>query len=328
MIVRGGGVEAADPDSFAPRSGDAVTNGERNTRTDRGRRSSAILRIVTGLLALAGVAVLLYSPAASWLSAYNQSLIVDGYRADAADADPGPAAQLEEARRYNAALSSGALVGAGASVPTSDAATDLGFDYDSILHTRTGVMSRIQIPGIDVDLPIYHGTDPATLLRGAGHLEGTSLPVGGEDTHAVITAHRGLADATMFTDLDRMQRGDRFTLTTFGEVLTYEVVEIAVVAPSDTLSLQAEAGRDLVTLVTCTPLGINSHRILVTGERVTPTPPASLLGAGAASGGPGFPWWIPVFLASVLVVALYVGRGFRRASRRASPEVGDSAATA
>lgn len=268
-------------------------------------RESRVLLVLILLAAAAGATVLVYSPAASWLSAYNQSLIVDGYRADVAAADPAPAAQLAEARRYNDALSSGALLGADVNIPTSDAASRLGFDYDALLHTATGVMSRIQIPTIGVDLPVYHGTDDATLLRGAGHLEGTSLPVGGPSTHSVITAHRGLADATMFTDLDRVVLGDRFTVTTFGEVLTYEVVEMTVVDPADTMSLHQEEGRDLVTLVTCTPLGINSHRILVTGERITPTPPDSILAARADSDAVGFPWWLIVYGGALIVIAVY-----------------------
>lgn len=258
--------------------------------------------------AVVGATVLAYSPAASWVSAYNQGLIVDEYRGDVHDADPGAAEQLADAHRYNAALSAGALVGAGEHVPTSDSESAAGFVYDQLLRTRNGVMSRIQIPSIAVDLPVYHGTDDATLLRGAGHLEGTSLPVGGASTHAVITAHRGLADAVMFTDLDRLRAGDRFTVTTFGEVLTYEVVDVAVVAPSDTLALRQEAGRDLVTLVTCTPLGINSHRILVTGERVAPTPPSSVRAADGGAAGAGFPWWLLAYVAALLLIGAYAWR--------------------
>ncbi|MFJ2552289.1 class C sortase [Microbacterium sp. NPDC087591] len=279
------------------------------------RRRPDLLLIVIVVAAVIGATVLVYSPAATWLSDYNQGLIVDQYQDDVHGADPGAAAQLAEAHRYNAALSAGALVGAGEHVPTSDAEAAAGFDYDRILRTRTGVMSRIQIPSIAVDLPVYHGTDDATLLRGAGHLEGTSLPVGGASTHAVITAHRGLADAVMFTDLDRLREGDRFTVTTFGEVLTYEVVDITVVAPSDTLALRQEAGRDLVTLVTCTPLGINSHRILVTGERVTPTPPASTRAAEAGAEGAGFPWWLLAYVGALLLIGVYAWRSSASGAR-------------
>lgn len=271
----------------------------------------SILLVLTVLAAVAGATVLAYSPAASWLSAYNQSLLVGGYGDDVGAAAPGPAAQLAEAHRYNDALSSGALLAAHANVPEGDGVVEGGFDYDSLLRAPSGVMARIQIPGIGVDLPVYHGTSQQTLLRGAGHLEGTSLPVGGEGTHAIITAHRGLADATMFTDLDRVEIGDLFTVNTFGEVLTYRVVDTRVVDPADSTSLRQEPGRDLVTLVTCTPLGINSHRILVTGERATPTPPEALDAATGPSEAPGFPWWLLGYggaLAAIAGYAWWAGR--------------------
>lgn len=263
---------------------------------------------------IAGVAaatILAYAPAAQWLSDYNQSLVISGHNATLQDADPGPAEQLAEARAYNEALSSGAILAAGANVPSSDAA-DTEFDYEKLLHSPTGVMARIQIPTINVDLPVYHGTDDATLLRGAGHLEGTSLPVGGEDTHSVITAHRGLPDATMFTDLDKVAVGDLFTVTTFGEVLTYRVIDARVVEPDATETLRQEAGRDLMTLVTCTPLGINTHRMLITGERTTPTPPEAITAALGDPDGQGFPWWAVAYLGALLAIGVYVWWAVRK----------------
>lgn len=171
---------------------------------------------------------------------------------------------------------------------------------------------------IDVDLPIYHGTSDVTLLRGIGHLEGTALPVGGNGTHAVLTGHRGLAESELFTHLDRLAVGDTFTIEVFGQVLTYRVGETKVVDPSDTETLYPVRGKDLVTLVTCTPLGINSQRILVTGERVTPTPARDLAHAGARPDIPGFPWWVVVIGAAVAVLTLYVwwmGHAPRRVTR-------------
>ena len=172
-------------------------------------------------------------------------------------------------------------------------------------------MARVKIPSIEVDLPIYHGTDEETLLRGAGHLEGTHLPVGGESTRSVITAHRGLANATMFTDLNRVSEGDSFTIESLGETLVYRVNEIQVIDPTDTGSLQSESGKDLVTLITCTPLGVNTHRILVTGERITPTPAPALHEAGKAPEIPGFPWWALLGTGGILLIGGYlVRRGF------------------
>ncbi|MEV4669142.1 class C sortase [Microbacterium sp. LWO12-1.2] len=295
-----------------------ATHARREQRRPSRRWRPSALLILTVIAAVAGATVLTYSPAASWLSSYNQSLLVGDYGDDVDAAAPGPAAQLAEAHRYNDALSSGALLAAHANVPEGDGVIEGGFDYDNVLRTPSGVMSRIQIPGIGVDLPVYHGTSEQTLLRGAGHLEGTSLPIGGESTHAVITAHRGLADATMFTDLNRVEVGDLFTVNTFGEVLTYRVVDTRVVDPADTTSIRQEAGRDLVTLVTCTPLGINSHRILVTGERATPTPPGALEAATGPSEAPGFPWWLLGYGAALAAIAGYAGWAGR--TREAVPD--------
>ncbi|GAB3583875.1 hypothetical protein GCM10027406_29260 [Leifsonia lichenia] len=296
------------------------------TRRHRARRNRArrwrpsILLIATAVAAFAGATVLAYSPAASWISSYNQSLIVSHYTEDVRDTRPSPAEQLAEARAYNQALSSGALVAANSNVPTGNGtSSDQHFDYEKLLSTPNGTMARIQVPSIGVDLPIYHGTSDATLAKGAGHLEGTSLPVGGVDTHAVITAHRGLADATMFTNLDRVKPGDTFIITTFGKVLTYRVVDTRVVDPSDTATLRQEAGRDLVTLITCTPLGINTQRILVTGERVLPTPDKDVAAAAKPPVSVTFPWWLVVYLTAVALIGLYVwwaGRVTPPAGRR------------
>lgn len=300
--------------SEAPREGRLRAD----VRRSRRKRPGA-LTLLTVVVAVAGASVLAYSPAAQWLADYNQSLIIDDYPRSVADADPGPADQLAQARDYNAALSSGAVLAAGTNVPTSTAVAGDGFDYDALLLTDSGVMARIQIPSIDVDLPIYHGTSDETLRRGAGHLQGTSLPVGGESTRSVITAHRGLPEAMMFTDLDRVEVGDLFTVTTFGEVLTYRVVDTAVVDPADTATLRQEAGRDLVTLVTCTPLGINTHRILVTGEREDPAPPAAQDAAARSPGGPGVPWWALGYAAALLFVGAYARWASTPVPRTAGP---------
>ncbi len=152
------------------------------------------------------------------------------------------------------------------------------------------------------------------LERGTGHLEGTALPVGGASTHAVLTGHRGLATAELFTHLDRVAVGDTFTIEVFGEVLSYRVSVTRVVAPEDTETLYPQTGRDLVTLVTCTPLGINSHRILVTGERILPTPVDDVAAAGARPDIPGFPWWAVILGAVVLALAAYVWAAGRQSA--------------
>lgn len=146
---------------------------------------------------------------------------------------------------------------------------EAGSDYESMLNPDgSGVMGYLEIPKISVSLPILHGTGDEVLARGIGHLQGSSLPVGGKGTHAVLTGHRGLPSARLFTDLDQMEEKDRFRILTLGEELDYEVSEIRTVLPENTRDLKILPEEDLVTLVTCTPYGVNTHRLLVTGKRI------------------------------------------------------------
>ena len=188
---------------------------------------------------------------------------------DAATEEAGteePSAETEAARKYNEAL-------AGVRVNLTDpfnasAMGDGNPEYESLLcMTEDGIMGYIQIPSINVNLPIFHGTSGTVLEQGVGHLEGTSLPVGGESTHTVLTGHTGLSGAKLFTDLTELAEGDIFFLNVFGERMAYKVGQITVVEPDDLDSLYIVDGKDYCTLVTCTPYGINSHRLLVRGER-------------------------------------------------------------
>ncbi|MDE7038709.1 MAG: class C sortase, partial [Lachnospiraceae bacterium] len=167
--------------------------------------------------------------------------------------------------RYNNALLPSILPDSFADAENSD-----GNDaYMACLNIAgDGMMGTVEVPKIDITLPIFHTTTKEILEKAAGHLEGSSLPVGGENTHAVITAHRGLPSAALFTDLDKMKEGDHFLLHILKETLCYEVDQISIVEPEDTKALAVEDGMDLVTLVTCTPYGVNSHRMLVRGHRV------------------------------------------------------------
>jgi len=269
------------------------------------------LAIIAACLAWLGMLLFLYPTVAGWVSQYNQSLLIEGYSVAVADGlDPTASEQLALARRYNEALTSGALLQAGERLPTgAGSSSDDSFDYRAILRGgRTDVMARLRIAAIGVDLPVYHGTSDDTLERGAGHLEGTSLPVGGAGTHAVLTAHRGLANATMFTHLDRVRVGDEFVVEVLGEALTYRVREVVVVDPDETEALRHVPGEDLVTLVTCTPLGINTQRILVTGERILPTPVRDLEAAGEVPDIPGFPWWAVFLAAGTAAAGVYIWR--------------------
>ena len=187
------------------------------------------------------------------------------YTAAIADTDNTELAnQRRAAEEYNALLRGEAAVSTGgASAPPVDYAEQL---------TLGGAMCTIDIPKIGVYLPVRHGTGAETLERAVGHVMGTSLPVGGADTHAVLSAHSGMASAKLFSDIDQLVKGDVFYIHVLGEVLAYEVDQIAAVLPSDTSLLQIKDGQDLVTLVTCTPFGVNTHRLLVRGHRVPYVP--------------------------------------------------------
>lgn len=177
---------------------------------------------------------------------------------------------------------------------------DYEYDEDKYFATMggawNGAFGRIKIPSIDVDIPIFHTSSDEVLLKGAGHMEETPLPVGGSGVHSAITAHRGLATSKLFTDLDKVKLGDEFTVEVLGEALTYKIDEIRVVEPNETAWLREQTDRDLVTLVTCSPLGINTHRIVATGERIYPTPEYAVNELGAESDQPGFPWWLLLML--------------------------------
>ena len=171
--------------------------------------------------------------------------------------------QRQAAERYNAMLSGAAITEGGASAPPLPYAEQL---------TVGGVICYIDIPKINVCLPVQHGTDADTLERAVGHVVGTSLPVGGSSTHAVLSAHSGMASSKLFSDIDQLKLGDTFFVHALGDILAYEVDSINTVVPTDTSLLQIEEGKDLVTLVTCTPFGVNTHRLLVRGHRVPYTP--------------------------------------------------------
>jgi len=178
-------------------------------------------------------------------------------------ADVGLTAQRKAAEQYNAMLSGAAITEGGASAPPLAYAEQL---------TVGGVMAYVDIPKINVYLPVQHGTGAETLEKSVGHVVGTSLPVGGSSTHAVLSAHSGMASSKLFSDIDQLELGDNFYVYVLGDTLAYEVDSINTVLPTDISLLQIEEGKDLVTLVTCTPFGINTHRLLVRGHRVPYVP--------------------------------------------------------
>lgn len=223
------------------------------------KHSGTILLV---LIFFVGLAVMLYPTISDYINQRNQTRVVNSY-AQQVDglSDADYTAYFDAADVFNQEI---------AADPDALYHADCFSTYSTTLDvTGTGIMGYITIPRIGVELPIYHGTSDAVLQVAAGHLEGTSLPVGGASTHAVISAHRGLPSAKLFTNLDQLEVGDTFTITVLDRTLTYEVDNISIVLPTETDSLKVSEGKDYITLMTCTPYGINTHRLLVRGHRVT-----------------------------------------------------------
>ena len=220
-----------------------------------------LLAAACGVVALG---LLLYPLVGELLSEKYHSDVETSYTAAIEDTDDAElTAQREAAEQYNAMLANTTISEGGASAPPLAYADQL---------TVGGVMCYVDIPKINVYLPVQHGTGADTLEKSVGHVVGTSLPVGGSSTHAVLSAHSGMASSKLFSDIDQLEKGDVFYIHVLCEVLAYEVDSINTVLPTDTSLLQIETGKDLVTLVTCTPFGVNTHRLLVRGHRVPYVP--------------------------------------------------------
>lgn len=259
-------------------------------------------------LTIIGLCVLLYPSAASWFSARIHATAVNGYVHEVAALDDDEARDaLAAAHDYNEILPDGPLRDPYA-LNADGGQSEIGSGrdaYEQLLGGHPGdVMARIRIPAIDVDLPVFHGTDENTLSQGVGHLYGSSLPVGGEGIHSVLTAHSGLVNSTLFTDLNQLEIGDVFTVSVLNEVLYYSVDQVLIVEPNQTDALRQITGGDYITLVTCTPTGVNSHRLLVRAERIEPPVEGSpdRLALADDVTDPGFPWWMAGLLAGVLAI--------------------------
>lgn len=218
--------------------------------------------IILILIFLVGLSVMLYPTVSDYVNQRHQSRALASYDETVNEmSDADYSSYFAAADEYNQRL---------AETPNAFFTPEQVSGYDETLDVSgTGIMGYITIPRIGVELPVYHGTSDGVLQVAAGHLEGSSLPVGGAGTHAVISAHRGLPSAKLFTNLDELEAGDTFTITVLDRVLTYEVDRISIVLPTETDLLQPVEGQDYVTLMTCTPYGINTHRLLVRGHRVT-----------------------------------------------------------
>mgnify|MGYP002582503510 CR=1 FL=1 len=274
--------------------------------------------LVIGIIFLAGLSLLLYPFVANQWNNYRQKQLISGYEQVVSDKEAAEGidydAERKKAEDYNEALLPCVL-------PDSFAlAESSGVDpvYMNTLNIAGDeMMGSVEIPKINIKIPIYHTTEEDVLNKGAGHLEGSSLPVGGANTHAVISAHRGLPSASLFTDLDQMEVGDIFILHILGKNLAYKVDQIKTVLPEETSELDIVEGEDYVTLVTCTPYGVNTHRLLVRGTRteyveeeksndtipqkLAQTDPKKVLAAGSA-----------VLVILILLVYLIVRRNGKR----------------
>ena len=228
--------------------------------------------ILAAVLFLLALGLTLYPVVSNWYSQRHQSQIQTAYREVLEQTDTAELERIrEQAAAYNAAITPGAAEEA----YTQESILAASENYANQLNLGgTGIMGYVVIPKIDVDLPIYHGTRSDSLDKGTGHLLGSSLPVGGESTHTIITGHSGMASQKMFTDLEQLQEGDVFYLRVLDEVLAYEVKAVHTVLPHDITYLGIVPGQDLCTLVTCTPTGINTHRLLVQGSRIPFVPAA------------------------------------------------------
>lgn len=258
------------------------------------------------LAAACGVAALglmLYPLVGEFLSERYHSDVETTYTAAIADTDDTElTAQRQAAEQYNAMLSGTASISEGEALASP-------LPYAEQL-TVGGVMCYIDIPKINVYLPVQHGTDADTLERAVGHVVGTSLPVGGSSTHAVLSAHSGMASSRLFSDIEQLAEGDTFYIHVLGEVLAYQVDAINTVLPMDTRLLQIEDGKDLVTLVTCTPFGVNTHRLLVRGQRVPYVPEQK---ATAAAEKPAASSWTRHYLTGLTIglgAVAVVGGGY------------------
>lgn len=287
-----------------------------------------VRRAIVVLIAVAGLGVLLFPSAASWTSDRAHAATVGAYVGTVRSLPPQRIHDaLRAAHAYNRHLPAGPLqdpyAASGAGRQTAR-----GSQVDDYLHTLDvgpdGMLGVVAVPSIGVSLPIFHGTAAETLDRGVGHLYGTALPVGGAGTHGVLTGHSGIVGSTLFTNLHKVSLGDEIVVTVLDQILTYRVDNIRTVLPDKTDSLAPEPGKDYLTLVTCTPIGVNSHRLLVRGVRV-PTSAAAASRSVVAGDRPhaGFPWWAVAGAGGVLLVLLVTRPlGERRARRPATAGAG------
>ena len=226
------------------------------------KKKRNLITVLLFVIFLAGLSLLLYPSVSDYWNSLHQTRAIANYTEEVAVLDQELYQEMwDAAQSYNAALAERRN--------TYTLSDEQMREYESLLDlSGLGIMGYIEIPEIDCSLPVYHGTEESVLQIAVGHIEWTSLPVGGEGTHCVLSGHRGLPSAKLFTNLDKLEPGDVFLLRILDEVLTYEVDQILIVEPQDTSALQIVKGKDYCTLMTCTPYGVNTHRLLVRGHRI------------------------------------------------------------
>lgn len=298
-----------------PRPGASVAR----RRAGHARLGKSTVALIVAFVA--GLCLALYPGLSDWWNSLNQSHAIAGYEsASSALARDDAEEMLESARRYNEDLRG---------LANRFYPTELEHRryLDALDVTEDGIMCYVEIPSIRVSLPVYHGVDAEVLQVAVGHVEGTSLPVGGPSTHCVISGHRGLPSAELFSDIDQLREGDTFMLQTLGETLTYEVDQIRIVEPDELDDIEIEEGQDLCTLVTCTPYGVNTHRLLVRGHRVANDPDVPRVAADARQVDPAHvaPFVAAPVIAGLLVALLVRGRRTGAAREGRAPERRDGA---
>ncbi len=232
-----------------------------SAKKKRNKAVSTVITLVLAVFIMIGLGIMLYPSFSDWWNSLHASQSISEYVQAVENIDDSELqAMLAKAREYNTRMRSGLVY---------DMSDEEYAEYETLLDiSGTGIMGYISIPTINVNLPIFHGTSEEVLQVAAGHLAASSLPVGGEGTHSIISGHRGLPSAKLFTDLDKLVVGDTFVISILNEKLTYRVDQIKIVLPEDVSELQIQSGKDYCTLVTCTPYGINTHRMLIRGHRV------------------------------------------------------------
>ena len=256
-----------------------------------------LLTVLMACGMLAGVFLLLYPSVSNYWNSFHQTRAISEYSEAVSTMDKDEQKEIiESARAYNEKLAETGILWNMTEAQRAEYNKELSIDGSE-------VMAVVSIPKFHIRCPIYHGTDETVLQIAVGHIEGSSLPVGGKDTHTIISGHRGLPSARLFTDIDKTKEGDTWTINVLNETLTYECDQIRIVLPDDLSGLRIEEGRDLCTLVTCTPYGINTHRLLVRGHRIPNANGSAEITADAIQVEPVF---VALFLAIPVLILLII----------------------